>query len=57
MVDAPSSVSRVISRNKGVNEVEVKQMENIVFVTYDETLVTDELIISPNHKTWVSSRS
>ncbi len=41
-----SSVSRVISRNKGVSEVDVKQMENTVFVTYDEALVNDELIIS-----------
>ncbi len=41
-----SSVRRVVSRNKGVEDVEVENMKNRVVVTYDESLVTDDLIIS-----------
>jgi P-type Cu+ transporter len=41
-----SSVRRVVSRNKGVSDVEVENMENRVVVTYDENLVDDELIMS-----------
>ncbi len=41
-----SSVRRVVSRNKGVDDVIVENMENRVVVTYDENLVNDELIMS-----------
>lgn len=41
-----SSVRRVVSRNKGVDEVIVENMENKVVVTYDENLVNDDLIMS-----------
>jgi copper chaperone CopZ len=41
-----SSVNRVISRNKGVDDCEVRQMEGEVVVTYDESLIDDEKIMS-----------
>lgn len=40
------SVRRVISKNKGVDDVIVEHNQNKVIVTYDEKLVTDELVIS-----------
>lgn len=41
-----SSVTRVISRNKGVDECIVRHMEGEVVVTYDENLIDDEKIMS-----------
>ena len=40
------SVERVLRRNKGVKDVKVENFENRVFVTYDETLVDDEKLLS-----------
>lgn len=41
-----SSVTRVISRNKGVDDCVVRHMEGEVVVTYDENLIDDEKIMS-----------
>jgi copper chaperone CopZ len=41
-----SSVTRVISRIKGVDDCVIKHMEGEVIVTLDENLVNDELIMS-----------
>ncbi|BCR35813.1 heavy-metal-associated domain-containing protein [Mariniplasma anaerobium] len=41
-----SSVTRVISRNKGVEDCVVRHMEGEVVVTYDESLINDEKIMS-----------
>ena len=40
-----SSVRRVVSRNKGVTDIEVENMENRVVVTYDESQLDDQTII------------
>lgn len=41
-----SSVTRVIKRNKGVDDCVVKHMEGEVTVTYDQALIDDETIMS-----------
>lgn len=40
------SVERVLKRNKGVETVEVKHLENQVFVTYDDMLVNDDTLLN-----------
>ncbi len=40
-----SSVERVLRRNKGVEDVKVENLENRVFVTYDESLVDDSQLL------------
>ncbi len=40
-----NSVRRVVSRNKGVTDIEVENMENRVVVTYDESQLDDQTII------------
>ena len=41
-----SSVTRVIKREKGVDDCIVKHMEGEVIVKYDPSLVNDETIMS-----------
>lgn len=40
-----SSVRRVVSKNQGVTDIEVENMENRVVVTYDESQLDDQTII------------
>jgi copper chaperone CopZ len=40
-----ASVTRVLSRNKGIKDIEVQQWENKVVLTYDEALTNDDVII------------
>ncbi len=39
------AVERVLRRNKGVKDVVMQNLENLVIVTYDESLVNDDTLL------------
>lgn len=40
------AVERVLRRNKGVEDVKMENLENRVFVTYDESKVNDDILLT-----------
>ena len=41
-----ASITRVLTRNKAISDVEVEQWENKVFVTYDQDKMNDKDIMN-----------
>jgi Cu+-exporting ATPase len=44
-VSCSTAISKLVKRNKGVSEVEIKLSDSKLIVSFDETQVTDQAII------------
>jgi copper chaperone CopZ len=44
-VSCSIAISKLVKRNKGVADVEVKLSDSKLIVSYDETLVTDQVVV------------
>ena len=44
-VSCSIAISKLVKRNRGVADVEVKLSDSKLIVSYDETLVTDQVVV------------
>jgi copper chaperone CopZ len=44
-VSCSVAISKLVKRNKGVSDVEIKLADSKLIVSYDESLVTDQMVV------------